>query len=268
MNSDSLKIEWKQIHGDAISFDKSNLKLSFIAPDVSPTSSKRLAFELTATDPQGLTDSDQVVVFVSPKNSAPKANAGPDMTVNENTIATLHCTGTDPDSNKLGFTWSTTSKAVIEQSTNRDTVVKIPNVVRDSTMTFTCTVSDGTYSSSDSMDILVKNTLSLDIVSDAGVDKIVNENAKVSLDGSNSYDPEDQQLSFKWTQLSGESVKLSSDSSMKPSFTSPIVNNNEIKVLTFELRVFDDNERESTDTVVITVDPINSPPEASASAKQ
>ena len=268
LNDDDLKTEWKQIFGDAISFDESNLKLSFVAPEVSPTISKRLAFELTVTDPQGLTDSDQVVIFVSPENSAPKANAGPDMTVDENTVANLHCTGTDPDGDKLGFTWSTTSKGVIEQNINSKTMVNIPNVVRDSTMTFTCTVTDGTYSSSDSMNILVKNTLSLDIVADAGIDRIVNENVKVSLDGSKSHDPEDQQISFKWTQLSGESVKLSSDTSVNPSFTSPIVNNNEIKILTFELKVFDDNGRESTDTVVITVDPVNSPPEASASAKQ
>jgi chitinase len=268
LNNDSLKTEWKQIFGDAVSFDKSSLKLSFTAPEVTPTLSKRLAFELTVTDPQGLFDSDQVVVFVTPENSAPKANAGADITVDENTVASLVCTGTDPDNNKLEFTWSTTSKVTIEQPTNSKTMVQIPNVVRDSTMTFTCTVSDGTYASSDSMNVLVQNIISANIVSNAGIDRIVNENIKVSLDGSKSHDPENQDLSFKWTQLSGEQVKLSSVSSVNPSFTSPIVNNNEIKVLTFELKIFDDFERESTDTVVITVDPVNSPPEASASAKQ
>ena len=55
---------------------------------------------------------------------------------------------------------------------------------------------------------------------------------------------------------------------MTPSFSSPTVNNNEIKVLTFELRVFDDNGREGIDDVTITVDPVNSPPEAFASAEQ
>ena len=268
LNNDSLTIEWKQIFGDALSFDKSSLKLSFTAPDVAPTSSKRLAFELTVTDPHGLSDSDQVVIFVSPENSSPKANAGPDFTVNENTTANLVCTGTDPDGNRLGYTWSTTSKAMIEQNLNPVTMVKIPNVVGDSTMTFTCTVTDGTYFASDSVNVLVLNTLSADIVADAGLDKIVNEDVKVSLDASNSHDPENQSLSFEWIQISGESVILSSTSSINPSFTSPIVNNNEIKVLTFELKVFDDNGRSDTDTVTITVDPINSPPEASASARQ
>jgi hypothetical protein len=268
LNSDSLQTVWKQISGDAVTFDESDLELSFAAPDVSPTSFKRLAFELTVTDPEGLSDSDQVVIFVSPRNSAPQANAGPDMTVNENTMIQLQCTGIDPDGNRLGFAWSTSSSAVIEQSTSSQTLVMIPHVVNDLTITFTCTVDDGTFSSSDSMDVLIKNTLSLDIVADAGDDKIVNESVKVSLDGSDSHDPENQKLSYEWTQVTGEDVNLSSTSSVSPSFTSPVVNNNEIKVLTFDLKVFDDNGRESVDSVVVTVDPVNSPPEAFASAKQ
>ena len=268
LNTDSLEIEWKQIAGDSVVFDKSNLRLSFVAPDVAATDSKRLAFELKATDPEGLSDSDQVVIFVSPKNSAPVANAGPDMSVNENTMIDLQCIGTDPDTNALDYTWTTSSNVVIEQSHNSHVMVKIPHIVNDSTMSFTCTVSDGTYSSSDSLDVLVKNTLSLDIISNAGDDKIVNEHVTVSLDGSKSHDPENQQLSFEWTQISGETVDLSSASSINPSFTSPTVNNNEIKVLTFELRVYDDNGRESIDAVIVTVDPVNSPPEASASARQ
>jgi hypothetical protein len=118
------------------------------------------------------------------------------------------------------------------------------------------------------MTLTVKNTLNLDIVADAGVDRIVNENIKISLDGRKSYDPENQKLSYMWTQVGGEKVTLSSATSTTPSFTTPIVANNEIKVLTFELRVYDDNGREDTDTVVITVDPVNAVPEASASAIQ
>jgi len=268
LNSDDLKTVWKQISGENVSFDESDLKLSFTAPEVTPTTSKRLAFELTVTDPEGLSDSDQVVIFVSPRNSAPQANAGPDMTVNESTMVQIQCIGTDPDGNKLSYTWTTSSNAVIEQNTSAQTAVIIPNVVGDLTITFTCTVDDGTFSSSDSMDILIKNTLSLDIVADAGDDRIVNESVKVSLDGSESHDPENQKLSYEWTQVSGETVNLSSTSSVNPSFTSPIVNNNEIKILTFDLRVFDDNGREDFDSVVITVDPVNSPPEAFASARQ
>jgi hypothetical protein len=268
LNGDALDIEWKQIAGDSVSVDNSGLEFSFTAPEVAPTESKRLAFELTVTDPYGLTDSDQVVIFVSPENSAPTANAGADITTDEVTTISIVCFGTDPDNDRLTYTWTTTSSAIIEQPNSSVTLVRISNVVDDTIMTFTCTVSDGTYSSSDSMDVLVKNTLNLDIISNAGVDQIVNESVRVALDGSDSHDPENQPLSYMWTQISGESITLSSSSSMSPSFTSPIVKNNEIKILTFEFKVYDDNGRESTDVVVVTVDPVNSPPEALASAIQ
>lgn len=268
VDGDSLTTEWKQIFGNAINFDKSSLKLSFTAPEVGASSSKRLAFELTATDPYGLRNSDQVIVFVTPDNSAPRVSAGADMTVDENTMSNLKCTASDSDGDSLNYSWSTSSNVEIEQSSNPQTSVAIPSVVRDSTVTMTCTVTDGTNFSSDSMNILIKNTLSLDIVSDAGPDMVVNENIPVSLDGSESFDNENQTLYYEWTQISGEKVTLSSPTSVTTSFTSPIVANNEIKVLSFELRVYDDNERENIDTVTITVDPVNSPPTASASAKQ
>jgi len=267
-DGDDIEFAWKQISGDAVTFENSNPSFAFTAPEVTPTESKRLAFELTVTDSLGQSASDQVVVFVVPENSSPIANAGDDRIVDENTMIDIMCTGSDPDGDFINFTWSSSSDIEIAQPASPMTSVMAPSVVRDSTITMTCTVSDGKLSSSDSMTITVKNTLNLDIVANAGNDRIVNENVKISLDGSKSFDPENQKLSYMWTQISGEKVALSSDTITKPSFTSPIVANNQVKILTFELRVYDDNGREATDTVTITVDPINAPPEASASARQ
>lgn len=269
LDDDVVKVEWKQLSGDSIPFDKTKATLSFTAPEVTPTNAKRIVLQLTATDSTGQTGSDQVIVFIVPENSAPKANAGPDMTVDENTIVDLTCIGTDPDTHVLNYEWTAeSSKVIIVSSEGSKVSIKSPSVVAEKTFTMTCIVNDGEFSSSDSMNLIVRNTLSLDIVADAGMDRIVNENVKITLDGSKSNDPENQDISYKWTQVSGETVKLSSATSVKPSFTSPIVANGQIKVLTFELKVYDDNGREAVDSVTITVDPINSPPEASASAKQ
>ena len=90
----------------------------------------------------------------------------------------------------------------------------------------------------------------------------------MSLDGSGSYDEENQILTYSWTQISGQSVDLSSNSAISPTFKSPSVVNGEVKVLMFELTVFDDNGRSDTDTVTITVDPVNAPPEVTVKAKQ
>jgi len=269
VNDDIVKLEWKQLSGNSLSFDKTKAQISFIAPDVSPAESKRIVLQLTATDSAGQIGSDQVILFIVPENSAPKANAGPDMTVDENTTVNLKCIGTDPDTHVLNYEWTSESSSVVIVSSEGSKVsIKSPSVVSDKTFTMTCTVSDGEFSSSDSMNLTVRNILSLDIIADAGADKIVNEKVRVGLDGSKSNDPENQNISYKWTQVSGETVTLSSVTSITPSFTSPIVDNGQIKVLTFELRVYDDNGRDAVDTVTITVDPINAPPEAFASAEQ
>ena len=73
------------------------------------------------------------------------------------------------------------------------------------------------------------------------------ENKLVTLVGE-GIDSDAGELAFQWTQLSGESVKLSSTSNIATSFTSPTVNNNEVKVLTFELKVYD-----RTDDLALTL---------------
>ncbi|KFM20398.1 peptidase m36 family protein [Marine Group I thaumarchaeote SCGC AAA799-P11] len=267
-DGDELTFSWKQLSGEMVDYDKSGKSLNFEAPEVLPSESKRLSFQLTVTDTADQKGFDQVIVFVSPENGAPTATVSDDRVVYENTLVDIMCSGTDPDGDILTFTWSSSSNAQFSDSLSGQTTVTTPNVIKDSKITLTCTVSDGTLSASDSLTLTVKNTLNQDIIADAGDDRIVNENVRISLDGTGSGDPENQPLTFSWTQVSGEPVQLSSSSSMTPSFTSPTVANNEIKVLVFELKVFDDNGREAFDTVKITVDPINSTPEATASAKQ
>ncbi len=267
--NEPITYTWRQISGEVVEFEKTQPSFTFTAPTVEPGESKRLMFQLKVTDSEDQSAFDQVVIIVVPENSPPIVDAGPDQTVDEGTLANISCTGTDPDGDPITFAWSSSSNRVtITNPSASQTTVQIPNVVVDEQITMTCTVSDGRLSASDSMNLNVRNVLSLDIIADAGPDRIVNENVRISLDGSGSHDPENQPLHYEWTQLSGEPVILSSKTSVTPSFTTPTVANFEIKVLEFELRVFDDNGREDTDTVTITVDPVNAPPEATASARQ
>ena len=169
----------------------------------------------------------------------------------------------------LTYTWTAASSdMVIHNPSSSGTTFTAPSVINSKQVELTCMVFDGTFTVSDSLTVTVQNTLSLDIVANAGPDQIVNENVKINLDGSNSFDPENQSLSFMWTQISGESVMIDSENNDKTSFMSPTVANNEIKVLVFELRVYDDNNRDAYDIVIITVDPVNAPPTAEASAIQ
>ena len=268
-DNDPITYSWRQISGEMVDFEKTEPSFTFTAPTVESGETKRLLFQLKVTDTEDQSAFDQVVLIVVPENSAPIVDAGPDQEVDENTIVNIECTAFDPDGDPLKFTWSSSSdRVVVTNPSSPITTVQVPSVVADEIVTMTCSVNDGKLTASDSMDIFIRNTLTLPIVADAGEDRIVNEMVRISLDGTGSHDPENQPLSYMWTQISGEPVILSSTTSVTPSFTTPTVANNEVKVLVFELRVYDNNNREDTDTVTITVDPVNAPPEATATARQ
>ncbi|HLC10012.1 MAG TPA: peptidase, partial [Nitrosopumilaceae archaeon] len=93
-----------------------------------------------------------------------------------------------------------------------------------------------------------------------------NELVTVTLSGSGN-DPSGTPVTFSWKQTSGESVVLSSTTVAGPTFTSPEVENRETKTLVFELTVTDGKGRVKTDSVTITVDPVNADPVAKASVK-
>jgi hypothetical protein len=268
-DGDEITYSWTQLSGDRVDFDGSNAVISFTAPHVSSGDTKRVILQLTVTDTLEQSDSDRLTLIIVPENNKPTVDAGPDQVIDENTIGSVFCSAFDVENDPLTYTWtSASSDLAIHNPSNPGTTFTAPSVINSKQVELTCSVSDGTFTVSDSLTVTVQNTLSLPIVANAGPDQIVNEKVTVNLDGSNSFDPENQPLSYMWTQTSGESVDIGSASSEKTSFMSPTVANNEIKVLVFELRVYDDNGREAFDTVVITVDPVNAPPTAEASAIQ
>jgi LmbE family N-acetylglucosaminyl deacetylase len=89
----------------------------------------------------------------------------------------------------------------------------------------------------------------------AGLDQTVTQgqgSGIVQLDGSQSRDPDGDQLTFQWVQRSGPAVALSDPTSASPSFTVPAgLTQNE--VLTFELVVSDGQFTTIPDSVSVTV---------------
>jgi len=94
-------------------------------------------------------------------------------------------------------------------------------------------------------------------VANAGVDRTVIAGTNVTLDGAASSDPDDDPLTFSWTQTSGPSVTLTGASTATPSFTTPAVM--ATTALVFQLTV-NDGQASASASVRITVVQANRPP--------
>ena len=195
-------------------------------------------------------------------NRSPVAAAGVDQSVSEFAAVTIDGGGSsDPDAGTtLSYAWTQTAGAVVAL-TNANTAqanFDAPDVTAvntPTTLTFRLTVSDGTASASDTMNVVV-NDVGLGInsppVANAGPDQTVAELSTVNLDGSASQDPDGDIFSYAWQQTGGPNVTLSDATAATPSFTSPDVAAATPEVLSFELTV-DDGSYSTTDTVAITV---------------
>ena len=93
----------------------------------------------------------------------------------------------------------------------------------------------------------------------AGADQTVNEGSAVTLDASQSSDPDGDTLGYEWSQTAGPSVTLSDTTAASPTFTAPAVDAD--TVLTFSVLV-NDGHLSATATVNVTVSdvPATTPP--------
>jgi hypothetical protein len=97
-----VSFQWRQIGGTVVALQTPNRETaSFIAPGFGNS----LRFELTVTDDDGLTDTDEVMVQVSGGTPPPTANAGPDVVVQEGNVTALNGTRSRPDPDELAFSW-------------------------------------------------------------------------------------------------------------------------------------------------------------------
>ena len=98
-----------------------------------------------------------------------------------------------------------------------------------------------------------RNNTNVGPTADAGSDQTVKSEDTVTLNGSNSSDPDYGIPLYAWAQTDeGPSVTLSDSTAVKPSFTAPGVDEN--TTLTFDLTVTDNGRKTDTDTCKITVE--------------
>ncbi|MDH3806647.1 MAG: choice-of-anchor B family protein, partial [Gammaproteobacteria bacterium] len=85
----------------------------------------------------------------------------------------------------------------------------------------------------------------------AGMSQTVAPGSMVTLDGSQSNDPEGDTLTYQWTQVTGNGVTLNNANSAIATFTAPNVSSDTI--LRFELAVSDPSGLNDTSTTSVTI---------------
>jgi len=261
---------WEQTDGIPVTLsDPEAVRPTFISPDVG-ADGVSLTFRLTATDEGGLQSTDSCVVNVTWVNIPPTADAGPDQTVDEGVTVTLDgSNSSDPDDGIASYLWEQTSGIPVtlwDHETVQPSFIA-PNVGPGGvSLTFQLTVTDGGGLRSTDSCVVNITWVNVPPTADAGPDQMVDEGVTVTLNGSNSSDPDDGIASYLWEQTDGVPVTLSDPRAVQPSFVSPDVG--PLASLTFQLTVTDNGGLRSTDTCIVNVTRVGLPPVADAGPDQ
>jgi hypothetical protein len=94
-------------------------------------------------------------------------------------------------------------------------------------------------------------------VANAGADQAVSTGTNVILNGTASLDSDGSIGAFQWTQTGGQTVALNASGTVQASFAAPNVSRS--AVLTFQLKVTDNQGVSAVDTCQVTVVPVAAP---------
>lgn len=281
-DSDPITYAWTSLNGITLS-DPTAMNPIFTAPDVPIGIPTDYMFTLEVDD--GIANNlrvtsipDTVIITVVDNGELPIANAGLDQIVNEITEVALDGSESSCLSGfNLQYEWFSLNGISINNPNTVAPTFTAPELYTNDpdTLYFSLTVndgnSDGSRSSSipDTVMITVEN-INEQPVADAGDDTLYYENVQVQLDGSGSFDPDGDTLSYLW--IAPDSISLTNVSIESPAFVAPSLSTNSLVLLDFVLQVFDniDGSRIASepDTVTITIKNINTPPIANAGNPQ
>nr|WP_225937420.1 myxosortase-dependent M36 family metallopeptidase [Myxococcus sp. RHSTA-1-4] len=196
-------------------------------------------------------------------NTAPVASAGADMAVDERAQVSLAGSAYDLDGNALTYAWEQLDgpEVTLTGDTTLTPSFTAPEVTADTSVVLLLTVSDGTATSEDLVTVLVRH-VNRAPTANAGLDAIADERGAVTLSGSAS-DPEDDALTYLWTQVSGTAVALRNYDTATATFIAPETDVGE--TLTFRLTV-SDGQASTSDTVDVRIDNVNRAPVVTASS--
>src|SRR5574341_1392939 len=238
-----------------------------VMPSYVPDLEGAYVLSLVVNDSRSNSPPDNVTLTAERPNVAPTASAGPDQSVVTGSLVTLDGSGSfDPDGDLLNYSWQFLSLPAGSQTTLNYPLTVNPNFLADVDGQYIVglTVFDGRVFSLPDNVVVVAATPNAPPVANAGADNTVWRNALIRLDGTQSYDPDNNVLAYAWSIVSKPAGSVSElDNAASPTPAIPADAEGEY---VFRLVVNDGRVDSAPDTVVIAS--VNAVPVADAGPDQ
>jgi PKD repeat protein len=238
-----------------------------VMPTFTPDKSGDYIIVLTVNDGQVDSSPDDVIVIAAQPNVAPTAIAGPDQSVATGSQVFLDGQGSfDPDGDPLTYQWQMISLPAESTASLDNPTSPTPNFVadKDGQYVIVLMVNDGSLASLPDDVVVISAIPNAPPVACAGDDQIVSRNTMISLNGTSSYDPDNDPLSYVWSIVSKPEGSTSQFDD--PTSPTPKIHADKEGDYVFRLAVCDGQLYSNPDTVVVKA--INNPPIANAGPDQ
>jgi len=265
-DGDTLLLNWTQTAGSqAVTLNNSTT----LTPDFNGNAGEWYVFELCADDQNGHTVCDTVVINMEQANGIPWVDADVFTSDNIRTDVSagtvqLEASAIDPDGDTLAFSWTLTdgtSSPVLSDATIYNPTF---TGIAGEWYQWQVTVNDGNGGIASDTVLIVMEGANRPPIANAGPDQNNASDGTITLDGSGSYDPDGDTITYSWQQTNGSgAVVLSDSTAVNPTFAGIAG-----EWYIFELTVQDTAGLTDTDTVVITMEDANRAPIADAGPDQ
>ena len=206
-NGDPLSFSWTQTAGTPVSLQGASTQTASFLAELQGL----YGFQLVTFDGQAFSAPDLVQVIVNAQaNHVPTANAGADQTVTVGDTVTLNGSGSsDPDGDPLTYEWSQVDGPAWVVLAGASTAQARFEAPQAGLYRFRLIVHDGQVASApDLRTVTVESAANRTPVGVIAALDPVREGDWVTLDGSGSFDPDQDPLTYSWSQTRGPLVML------------------------------------------------------------